>query len=150
MNLDELYSKAKENPETGCIEWQMSRSRDGYGQARYHGKQQGTHRIAYMIYHSTTLKSNEYICHTCDNRKCINVHHLFLGDALANNLDTIKKHRQVFHYGEDHKDAKLTNEKVLEMRKRNSRGESIRSLSREFGVAFETAREAIHGKTWKI
>ena len=148
MNLDELYSNTKENLETGCLEWQRSCYPDGYGQVRYQGKQQGAHRVAYMVFYNVQLTSEEEVLHKCDNRSCINVQHLFLGNSLVNNLDTISKGRQVFHYGESHKDAKLTREIVAKMRERNSNGESIRSLSKKFGVAFETAREAIQGKTW--
>lgn len=149
MNIDDLYRHTKLNNKTGCLEWQLSLYDDGYGQAKWNGKQQPAHRIVWMIANNVILKSDEYVCHTCDNRKCIKLEHLFLGNALINSIDMINKGRGVYHYGEDHKNAKLNNEKVLEMRNKNKLGQSIRSLAKQYGVCFETAREAILGFTWK-
>ena len=39
--------------------------------------------------------SDIFVCHTCDNPKCCNPHHLFLGTALDNHLDALAKGRIV-------------------------------------------------------
>lgn len=44
---------------------------------------------------------------------------------------------------------KLTAEDVKCMRARNSHGESVSALAKEFGVTYSTARAAITGRTWK-
>lgn len=40
------------------------------------------------------IEENKQICHSCDNRKCINPNHLWMGTFKENQLDKIKKNRQ--------------------------------------------------------
>ena len=50
--------------------------------------------------------------------------------------------------GELHHMAKLTTEKVRELRRRAADGERVKALANEFGVAMITAYNAIYGPTW--
>lgn len=45
------------------------------------------HRISFMIFHKRGIKAKLMICHKCDNRACINPHHLYEGDHKANGRD---------------------------------------------------------------
>lgn len=51
--------------------------------------------------------------------------------------------------GEAHQNAKLTDEKVRELRKLHKEGFGFRKLSRQFKVDYRSARSAILGITWK-
>ena len=144
----QFWSKTKE-VESGCIEWQYGIGNHGYGIAYgYCPDHNGTvHRVAWWI---TNGPISEGICvlHKCDNRKCVNPNHLFLGTRDDNNVDMRSKHRHSF--GESHCFAKLTEDNVRTARLLVSQGKrSINSFATEFGVSGCTMYEAVNGITWK-
>lgn len=52
-------------------------------------------------------------------------------------------------FGSKHHCAKLTESKVIELHLRYASGDSIKSMSKEYGVHPRVACLAIHGITWK-
>ncbi len=84
----------KVNKKTGCWEWQGSLDSHGYGQIRINKKLFTLPRLMGVI--CLGLHGNEkdvFVCHSCDNPKCFNPAHLFLGDRLANQRDMAAKGR---------------------------------------------------------
>lgn len=77
---------------SGCWEWAKSINTHGYGSFWLGGRHLLAHRAAYDIFIGP-IPPGMFVCHTCDNRKCINPEHLFLGSVLTNNQDTSKKGR---------------------------------------------------------
>jgi HNH endonuclease len=73
------------------------------------------------------------ICHTCDNRSCVNPAHLVQGTRRENMLDAGKKRR--LPYGERSPVAKLTNAMVAAMRAEYADGRTKAALARKYGVA---------------
>ena len=66
----------------------------------------------------------------------------------AENVADTKRHG-TFWIGENHGQAKLTDEAVLEMRRRVADGERIKTVAAEYGVSKQVARCAVRGITWK-
>lgn len=77
--------------DTDCIEWDMGRFDDGYGAVNFERKTQKAHRVSYRLFHNRFPVN--FACHHCDNKACVNPHHLFDGDARANLGDASKKGR---------------------------------------------------------
>ena len=91
--------------------------------------------------------SGEHTLHSCDNKLCCNPTHLTAGTACQNARDASV--RRLLVHGEEHHAAKLSAEKVRELRARAALGEPVTSLARRFGIRHATARQAINRETWK-
>jgi hypothetical protein len=100
----------------GCWVWTGMVSSKGYGMTSWNTKPVCIHRRIYEVSHSRLLATEEFVCHTCDERRCWNPAHLFVGDAEANNNDcaakgrhhnTVKTHCKWGHSYEEHGYTKL-------------------------------------------
>lgn len=65
----------------------------GYGGLTVRGKFTTAHRISWALFNGRYPKKQMDICHTCDNRKCINPKHLFIGTRSDNMMDCSRKGR---------------------------------------------------------
>lgn len=138
-----------------CWQWKGSTNADGYGRLRRGRGTQRAHRVAWLLTRGE-IPAGSLVCHHCDNPPCVNPAHLFLGTIQDNTADKVAKGRQakgrayVFLRGEDHARAKLTDEIVLEARRRYAAGGvTYRELASEFGVQAAAMGNAIAGRKWR-
>ena len=80
-----------------CWEWQGYVNPNGYGQLHHEGVTINVHRVSWIL-HNGDIPIGMSICHTCDNRSCVNPSHLWVGDACDNALDRDAKGRGVTPY----------------------------------------------------
>lgn len=91
-----FWAKVKISSEPDdCWEWTGGINPNGYGRIGSHkyGEQYSTHRLAYKLTHGE-ITDGLFVLHSCDNRKCCNPAHLFLGTHKDNVADMINKGRQ--------------------------------------------------------
>ena len=142
----EKVSKA-DHPK-GCWLWTACGRGTGYGALKIAGCVYDTHRISWMI-HRGDIPAGMLVCHTCDNRRCVQPDHLFLGTSQDNVRDMIEKGRRGIIRGAICGAAKLTDERVLQIRELFAAGAfSQRKLAPMFGVNSTTISSIVRGLTW--
>ncbi len=94
---ERFWSNVEKRGPDECWEWTASLQEKGYGQfnaGKHEGQKKLTvrvHRFAYELVHGPTRKK---VLHSCDNRKCVNLKHLFVGTQADNIHDMIAKGRR--------------------------------------------------------
>jgi hypothetical protein len=100
--LEKLVKNNYEVKENGCWEWTNSiSSQTGYGKLVFKGLDMSAHRASYILFKGKIPKG-KYICHSCDNKKCVNPDHLWVGTQKENMQDMIKKGRKACQKGKRH------------------------------------------------
>ena len=134
----------------GCWRWDMAIDSSGYGlmSTRNRGERRNrtarAHRIAYLS-HNGNLPTEGVICHSCDNRACVNPKHLFWGTHEDNMQDMLEKGRRTMRG----KFRRLTDEAREYARTLLTESLSISEIARRVGCARGTIRNIRDGKTWK-
>ena len=77
-----------------CFEWTGYRDKDGYGRHRPGtGKNYvGAHRFAWQLA-GGEIPKGLHVLHRCDNRPCVNPHHLLVGTPKDNAQDMMVRGR---------------------------------------------------------
>lgn len=131
-----------------CHRWLGAPDRHGYGSIRRAGrgsKNDRAHRVAAELA-GRPIPVGLEARHLCGNRWCVNAKHIVPGTTADNAADRIAMGRNP--KGETHPRARLTEEKVAEMRRLFLSGVATADIAARFEVNVATAYHAIRGFSW--
>lgn len=136
---------------SGCYEVTSHKpDRNGYPRGGRNYRVVYLHR---MIYEECfgEIPDGKEVCHKCDNPKCINPEHLFIGTQADNINDMMAKGRNNPCRGEESGMAILTETKVREIRERykaKDKMNGMRAMAREFGIGERTVMNIVERSRW--
>lgn len=119
--------------DSGCWVWPTQQR---YPQMKIDGKFCGVHRLSYESYNGPI--GDAHVLHRCDNPRCVNPEHLFLGTHQDNMSDMVVKDR-----GGARNSGKLTDEQVREIWRKHERGFPVSWLAAEFGMSKAYMRDIV-------
>ena len=149
---DRFWLKVDKKHPDECWIWMGAKHKSGYGNFKLDNKKiVKSHRYSFLITHGQ-LDESLYVCHSCDNPSCVNPNHLWQGTAKENNKDCRDKNRAVFppdQKVENHSQHILTNNDVLDIRKKFHNGVKQADLMRSYQVSRNTIYKICRNKSWQ-
>lgn len=137
-----------------CWQWTASLLKTGYGQFTIcvGGKRKNAHapRVAWELVNGPIV-GGLWVLHRCDNRRCVNPDHLWLGTNDDNVKDMWRKNRgnRIVPGGERAPSAKLRADQVRSIRDMYATGSySQQALGRVFGVTQGQIKNIVLRKQW--
>ena len=134
----------------GCWEWTGILTPRNYGFFHFNKKRVLAHRWSYQYAYATELTPDVFVCHHCDNPRCVRPDHLFAGSAKDNALDAANKGRMA--HGPNHGMAKLTasdidyivaNYRLERTSTRTGKRSNTADLAEKFGVNKSTIQRTV-------
>ncbi len=149
-NTEETFWARTKRTQDGCLEWQGSKTVDGYGRFSMRGtKERLAPRFAWEF--ATGQKPGDLdVCHHCDNRACVEPAHLFLGTAADNMVDMRRKGRSPDRRGESNPRIRLTEGWVRCIYALRGEGLTYSQIAAEVPNCNKSnVANIIQGKNWK-
>lgn len=133
-----------------CWPWCGGGGPDEYGRVGIggdKGKALLAHRVSWEM-HNGAIPSGLHVLHRCDNRRCVNPSHLFLGTNADNMADKVAKGRHRSPTGQSNGQAKLSADDVTRIRFRYAEGESQLQIAKSVGVSQTLVSAIVRRKLW--
>jgi predicted XRE-type DNA-binding protein len=144
MNYEGIKAKLDERTEFEgeCWVWKGAMRTNGYGSVRW-VLEDGTvfqlpHRASYTVFNGEIPKGM-FVCHSCDNRACVNPDHLWVGTNADNMDDMWKKGRN--------KKMLVTEELCRDVQEHYKQGMRQVDLAKKFGVSQQTISLIVRRET---
>ena len=131
-----------------CWEWTGTVISTGYGKIHLGPGQPGlAHRYSYEL-HYGPIPAGLFVCHHCDNRRCVNPRHLFCGTQQDNVDDMEAKGRAVKRgaHGETNGGARLAEAAVRDIR---ASSDAAQKIAEQHGVSVSLIYAIRQRRIWK-
>lgn len=142
-----------------CWNWSgaIRSKRTGYGAFKYLGKVVDAHRVSWMI-HFGDIPDGLLVCHKCDNRRCVNPAHLFLGTNSDNSIDAFNKGRvsvpdgKRFRNGHRPSNSVIDDDLCAKIKSaivNRPQGKTLSDIAEEFNVKYQAVRDISSNRTYR-
>lgn len=113
------------------------------------GRAEVASRVAWVSTHGD-IPDGLFVLHKCDDPRCVNPSHLYLGTNKDNMRDLYERGDPNRSHGEKHYHALLTDEQAREVR-RLYKARKMRSvdIGKKFGISRSTVWDIGTGRRWK-
>ncbi len=128
--MQRFWDKVNIKNEDECWEWQAALLKNGYGFFGINRRMVLAHRVAWTL-RNGDIPNKMCVCHHCDNPRCVNPDHLFLGTQTDNLQDMARKGRHVGN-------RKLTTTQIEEIKNLLSSGLSQGEIGKIYNVGHNT------------
>jgi len=150
---ERFWAKVNRGVDDACWEWAASLDTKGYGNFGV-PRNDGTgrfimrraHRVAWELTNGPLHGSTQHLCHKCDNRKCVNPAHLFVGNPKTNMQDCAAKGRFGDRRGENNPRAVVNAEIVRAIR---AEVIPLSALMKKYNLPQTTVSDIRRGRTWR-
>ncbi len=159
--LQWFWNKVHKQEGDKCWLWLGYVNKDnGCGKCYVNGVNHNAARAAWLLLVGE-IPENLHVCHTCDNRVCVRLDHLFLGTQQVNLDDMVSKGRSAKGArnarfkkgytlaGDRSVLAKVTNEQAEEIRSIYGTGPTLKELGERYGIHLSTVSLIVNNKTFK-
>jgi len=130
-----------------CWNWTAAiRGKSGYGCFKFENKTIDAHRFSWIL-HNGEIPKNLFVCHKCDNRKCVNPEHLFLGTQSDNMKDCFNKNRLTIPINlnkrKSPKNCLITKQRAIEVKNilLNKGNKKLKDIAIELNLPYQLIRD---------
>jgi hypothetical protein len=146
---EDVWKHIDKRSENECWECNIGLNGLGYSRIQINGTRILSHRLAYQLTYGL-IPDGLSVLHHCDNRKCCNPNHLFLGTYKDNSDDMISKGRRSDFSHNNNGMSKLSQYKVNEIRELYLTGKyTHKTLGKIYNINASTVGRIILKKTWR-
>ena len=155
MNItqQEILARVDVDPATECWNWTGGLGAGGRGSISRDGVTNYAYRVAYELWVGP-IPRGLFACHHCDNPRCVNPEHIFLGTAADNAHDAMNKGRFKLppkRRGSDVHNATTPDAVIAEaVRLYVETGVSQAEIARRVGVAQSTVGRWIRAEARRV
>lgn len=137
--LQSFESNFTKGSKDACWEWQ-GHLFNGYGSFAFRAGVYGAHRLSFGFENPLFDQTLE-VCHTCDNRKCVNPNHLYAGTQQQNMDDKVVR---------DGRPGLLSDDEIVKLLELHKQGTNKKKLAVVFKVSYSHVCWIVRGRMKRL